>query len=151
MVHGYNRVPDPPASTIPFRFVLATTTVFDFPQPFASVFPFGDDLAPIFILQIPFDCLTDPRSKSLLRTPSAFGFNTIAIDSIAAIMPWSILNESNEFLIFREFPPFETQTLRNRAQLIENRTNRLHDLDILHLIPATNTISLSHFPFFQGR
>src|SRR5476649_442783 len=140
---GYSRVPEPPARIMPFRAIfspcscvpalgaLRIVRVDPFPVLARSNF-----IGPHLIVEVPLNRLGQTRLEGLRRLPAEFAFKLSRINCITAIMARAIGHVGDLVTI---------RTTCLGLEPVEQVSQRMHDVEILLLVPAANVVRLAGF------
>ena len=126
MVTGYNRVPDPPASMIPFRSVITgsfsisprTFPIFRRTPPGLESSP--QRTQPGFIAQVPAHRSLEADFQRGRCFPVQLRSNSRRVDGVSQIMPGSVGDEFYQIGV----------GTRSRGQFVHDPANQMHQIDI---------------------
>ena len=105
--------------------------------------PARHTLHPRRIRQIPLHRLAQPSLKALLRPPAQLALQLPRVDRIPPVMPRPVRHILHQLQMRPE--------LRLRHQLIQQRAQRRHHLQIAPLISSADVVRLAHAPSLQHR
>ena len=97
LVSGYSRVPEPPASTIPFKPALRGCPT----EPLSPIAARERGLAPPAVLQVPAHGLLQARLQRLLGPPAELAFYLPRVYGIASVVARPVRDEGDERLVRR--------------------------------------------------
>src|ERR1700674_5628744 len=94
----------------------------------------SDLIHPLFILQIPVDCLADPALESFTRLPTQLALDLARINRVAPIVAGTVLDERDQFSMWQHRIVL--------AQFVQNRARGFHDVDVTLFVPAADVMGL---------
>src|SRR5262245_49160116 len=104
------------------------------PEALAGINLLAQGAPPPLVIEIPSYRLLDSRLERLFRTPTEFRLEFGGVDRIAPIVTRPVSDEGNQRGV----------GLGGRAQAVENRADRLHDIDVAPLAAAADIVFLAH-------
>src|SRR5262249_50875010 len=145
-VNGYNRVPDPPASMMPFidRFPYVNNTeLVNQPESFSAVLPRQHLLAPVAIVEIPTDRAQNTVLEIVAGLPAKLASNLCRVNCVASVVTRPVGNEGLQCRVGIQPLCFHQQILRRGMKLFQRGAYRVDYLEICSLIRAADVVLLS--------
>ncbi len=97
-----------------------------------------DILHPRLVFEVPLDGFTDTGCEGFCGVPAELAGDFGGVDCVAFVVSWSIFYEGDEGAV--------GGLIGSWAQLVEEIADVVYDVDIGHLVVATDVIHLAELP-----
>src|SRR5581483_10200447 len=94
-----------------------------------------DAFRPGAVLQVPLHGLAQAALETLARSPAKLARNLGRVHGVASVVTRSVGHEADERRV---------RAARARIKLVQQRANRLHEVDVLLLRTTSNLLALDH-------